>query len=258
MPYADLHVHTTRSDGSLELEEVPDAARRHGVDIVAITDHDRRQPFEEPVIERGGVTILHGIELRVETAGGQRVDLLGYELEPTPELEETLEGIQTNRRERGQEIVDCIEDRLGVDLGVTVDDGFGRPHVARVVGDHPDTEYDYEETFDELIGSGKPCFVSREIPSFERGQRLLSEAAAVVSLAHPLRYPEPERALELTADLDAVELHYPYGASVDLEPVERAIERNDLLVTGGTDAHGEQLGLEGLSKKAYHELELSG
>ncbi len=257
MPYADLHVHTTRSDGSLTLEEVPDAAKRHGVEIVAITDHDRRQPFEAPMVERDDVTILHGIELRVETTDGQRVDLLAYELEPTPELEETLEGIQTNRRERGQAIVDRVEDRLDVDLGVTVDDGFGRPHVARAVANHPDTEYDYEATFDELIGSGNPCFVPREIPSFERGRKLLSEAATIVSLAHPLRYSEPERALELTADLDAVELHYPYGGEVDFEPVERAIERDDLLATGGTDAHDGRLGLAGLSRDAYHELGLS-
>lgn len=41
MPYADLHVHTTRSDGSLPLEAVPEVARRDGVDVVAVTDHDR-------------------------------------------------------------------------------------------------------------------------------------------------------------------------------------------------------------------------
>ncbi|AHF98333.1 histidinol phosphatase [Halostagnicola larsenii XH-48] len=257
MPYADLHVHTTRSDGGLELEAVPEAARRNDVEVVAVTDHDRRQPFEESVIERDGVTIVHGIELRVETADGLRVDLLGYGLEPTPALESTLEAIQTNRRERGQAIVDRVEDRLGVDLGVTVDDGFGRPHVARAVADHPDTEYDYEATFNQLIGGDGPCFVPREIPSFERGQQLLSEAATIVSLAHPLRYPDSERALELTADLDAVELHYPYGAPVDIGPVERAISTNDLRITGGTDAHDDRLGVAGLTAEEYHELEIS-
>ncbi|KDE57652.1 histidinol phosphatase [Halostagnicola sp. A56] len=256
MPYADLHVHTTRSDGGVELEAVPEAARRNDVEVVAVTDHDRRQPFDEPVVERDGVTIVHGIELRVETGDGLRVDLLGYGLEPTPDLEAMLEGIQTNRRERGRAIVDCVEDRLGVDLGVTVGDGFGRPHVARAVADHGDTDYDYDGTFTELIGGGGPCFVPREIPSFERGQRLLSEAATIVSLAHPLRYPNPERALALTADLDAVELHYPYGAPVDLEPVERAIETNALAVTGGSDAHDDRLGVAGLTAEEYQDLEI--
>ncbi|MFC4436198.1 MULTISPECIES: PHP domain-containing protein [Natrialbaceae] len=256
MPYADLHVHTTRSDGELEPTDVPEAARRDGVDVVALTDHDRRQPFDESVIERDGVTIVHGIELRVETECGQRVDLLGYGIEPTTELEAVTERIQRNRVERGQAIVDCVEDRLGIDLGVTVDDGFGRPHVARAIADHPDADCDYEGAFDRLIGNGDPCFVPRDVPSFERGRRVLAEAGRLVSLAHPLRYRDSERALELTADLDAVELHYPYGREVDRRPVERAIDRYDLLATGGSDAHDDRLGVAGLSRDAYRRLNI--
>ncbi|OIB55602.1 PHP domain-containing protein [Natrialba sp. SSL1] len=261
MPYADLHVHTTRSDGSLELEAVPDAAARADVSVVAITDHDRLQPFDDPVCERDGITLVNGIELRVEIQGdgdtpSQRVDLLGYGIEPTAELESLTAGIQENRIERGQAIVDNVEDELGIDLGVTVTDGFGRPHVARAIDAHPETEYDYEDAFDQLIGNDGPCFVAREIPSFEKGRRILGEAAQVVSLAHPLRYPNPEHALSHAADLDAVELSYPYGRTVDLEPVERAIERDDLLATGGTDAHEEELGVAGLSKEEFDQLGL--
>ncbi len=144
MPYADLHVHTTRSDGSLALEAVPEAARRGGVEVVAVTDHDRVQPFDGPVVERDGVTLVHGIELRVETPGGQRIDLLGYGLEPSASLEAILADIQDNRIERGRAIVDCVESRLGIDLDVTVDGGFGRPHIARAIEAHPETEYDYQ------------------------------------------------------------------------------------------------------------------
>ena len=260
MPYADLHVHTTRSDGSLDLDEIPDAARRADVAVVAVTDHDRLQPFDAPVVERDGVTIVNGIELRVETPEGQRVDLLGYGVEPTGELEGIVERIQRNRIERGQAIVDCIEARFGVDLGVTVEDGFGRPHVARAVDDHPEIEYDYGGAFDHLIGYGDPCYVAREVPSFERGLAALTDACRLVSLAHPLRYRDPEAALALTADpdLDAVEGRYPYDRDdVDAEPVERTIERNGLLVTGGSDAHETAVGLEGLSRREYERLELT-
>ncbi|WP_436346496.1 PHP domain-containing protein [Natronorubrum sp. FCH18a] len=259
MPYADLHVHTTRSDGSLELEDVPAAADRAGVDVVAVTDHDRVQPFDAPVVERKGVTLVSGIELRVETPHGERVDLLGYGVDATGDLEGVVDRIQTNRVERGRAIVDCVETRLGVDLGVTVEDGFGRPHVARAIDAHPDVEYDYEDAFDRLIGSGDPCFVPRDVPTFERGLAALTASCRLVSLAHPLRYRDPEAALALTADpaLEAVELHYPYGADVDRSLVERAIERNELLATGGTDAHGHDLGVAGLSRRAYDRLELS-
>lgn len=274
MPYADLHVHTTRSDGSLELEAVPEAARRGGVDVVAVTDHDRVQPFDGPVVERDGVTLLHGIELRVETpggeasdtrrsssdrrsGGGQRIDLLGYGLEPSAELEAILETIQENRIERGRAIVDCVESRLGIDLDVTIDGGFGRPHIARAIEAHPGTDYDYQGAFDHVIGSDCPCYVPRDVPSFERGQAALSESCRLVSLAHPLRYRDPESALALAAELDAVELQYPYGREVDRDPVERAIERHDLLATGGSDAHDERLGVDGLSREAFDLLDLA-
>ncbi|WP_247003609.1 PHP domain-containing protein [Halosolutus gelatinilyticus] len=257
MPYADLHVHTTRSDGELELAEIPVAARRAGVDVVALTDHDRLQPFDDSVVERDGVAIVHGIELRVEIEGsGRRVDLLGYGVEPTDALDGLVERIQRNRRERGRAIVDCVEDRLGVDLGLTIDEGFGRPHVARAIDAHSEIPHDYEGAFDELIGDGDPCFVPREIPSFERGRTVLGEACSIVSLAHPLRYRDPERALARAADLDAVELHYPYARDVDLTPVERTIERHDLLATGGSDAHDDELGRAGLTEAAYRRLGL--
>ncbi|RQG89143.1 PHP domain-containing protein [Natrarchaeobius halalkaliphilus] len=257
MPYADLHVHTTRSDGCLELAAVPDVARRAGVSVVAITDHDRVQPFDKPRIVRDGITIVHGIELRVECDTGLRVDLLGYGIDPTDELVAMTDRIQTNRIERGQEIVDCVEDETGVDLGVTVTGGFGRPHIARAVDDHPELVENYREAFDDLIGADCPCFVPRAVPSFERGRAVLTAAADIVSLAHPLRYRDPERALGLASELDAVERWYPYDRDVDRRLVERTIDRYDLLATGGTDAHGDRLGVAGLSKSQYDRLELT-
>ncbi|MDQ2050830.1 PHP domain-containing protein [Natronolimnohabitans sp. A-GB9] len=260
MPYADLHVHTTRSDGSLEFDEVPNVAQQNDVAVVALTDHDRLQPVDEPVLERDGVTIVNGVELRVETPNGERVDLLGYGVEPTAELEGLVERIQRDRIERGQAIVDCVESRLGIDLGVTVDDGFGRPHVARAIDAHPGVDYDYEDAFDQLIGYGDPCFVAREVPAFERGLAALSAACRLVSLAHPLRYRDTDAALGLTADpdLEAVELHYPYDRpDVDRSAVERAVDRHDLLVTGGSDAHEHDLGVAGLSRREYERLDLS-
>ncbi|MCU4742271.1 PHP domain-containing protein [Natronoglomus mannanivorans] len=254
MPHADLHVHTTRSDGSLSLEAVPDAAREADVSVVGVTDHDRLQPFSEPIVDRDGITFVHGIELRVQAPSGIRVDLLGYAVDPTAALEAACERIQRNRRERGRAIVECVEDRLGIDLAVDVADGFGRPHVARAIDAHPGTEYDYQGAFDDLIGNDGPCYVPREIPPFEEGRRLLSDACRIVSLAHPLRYDDPATALELTADLDAVERDYPYGGDADYRLVDRAIDRYGLLATAGSDAHDDRLGLAGLTEPAFRDL----
>src|SRR6056297_2159701 len=147
MVVADLHVHTTRSDGTLTLETLPAAADAAGVAAVAVTDHDRLQPaLDGPVTERDGLTVVHGIELRVD-AGAQRLDLLGYGVEATDALVAECERIQRNRRERGREIIDCVEARLGVSLPVEPRSGLGRPHIARAIA--AVTDYTVQGAFDE-------------------------------------------------------------------------------------------------------------
>jgi predicted metal-dependent phosphoesterase TrpH len=301
MVYADLHVHTDRSDGSMAPEEVPAAARAAGVSVVALTDHDLLPPFEGVRTVRpgervpgtaeedgrpggdettgagtaasdggapddrgddagageGAVDLVAGVELRVEVATDLRVDLLGYGVTHTDALATEVERIQRDRLERGRAIIDCVEDRLGVDLGVEPHRGMGRPHVARAVDAHPDVDLDYEGAFRELIGDGQPCYRAREVPGFETGRRVLEEACGLVGLAHPLRYGDPGRALSLTADLDAVEVAYPYGHEVDLAPVEAAVEEHDLVATGGSDAHDDRLGLAGLDREEYEPVRLS-
>ncbi|WP_458188911.1 PHP domain-containing protein [Haladaptatus sp. NG-WS-4] len=253
--FADLHVHTTNSDGSMELEDVPAAARSAGVSVVAITDHDRLHPdLPTPVTVLKGISVVHGIELRVEAPDGQHVDLLGYGVYPTPELADELGRLQADRIERGQAIIDCVEDELGIDLDVESREGFGRPHVARAIDDHPGTEYDFGGAFADLIGSEKPCYVPRDVPSFERGVELLSDASGLVGLAHPFRYDDPNAALSLTSELDAVERYYPYGYDVDSRPIERAIADHGLVPTGGSDAHEDELGQAGLSKAEYRHF----
>jgi predicted metal-dependent phosphoesterase TrpH len=252
MVVADLHVHTTNSDGTLTLSALPEAAAQAEVDVVAITDHDRIHPdLSTPVAHIDGLTVVHGIELRVDT-GDERVDLLGYGVERTDALESLVEALQSDRIERGRRIIDCIEDHLGVELPLEPRAGLGRPHIARAVTEV--TDYEYGEVFEELIGNDCPCYVARDIPSFEEGRSVLKEACGLVGLAHPYRYDAPEDALALCAELDAVERFYPYGREVDTEGLDRAIERHDLIATGGSDAHEETLGKAGLDREDYRRF----
>ncbi|SEF99385.1 hypothetical protein SAMN04488133_1290 [Halobellus limi] len=247
-PAADLHVHTTASDGVLTVPELADAARDGGVDVVAVTDHDRVHPdLSAPVQTLDGVTVIRGIELRVD-AGDQRLDLLGYGLEPTEGIETVTSRIQRDRKRRGAEIVSRVEDRLDVDLDVELKEGIGRPTIARAI-EASDAPYDFEAAFAELIGDGRPCYVERWVPSFSAGADVLRESCAVVALAHPFRYADPESALERARELDAVERFYPYGGTSaereDRALLDRVAADADLLVTGGSDAHDRTLGVTG-------------
>jgi len=254
VPIADLHVHTDNSDGVLSFDAIPAVARDAGLEAIAVTDHDRpHQNIDAPVVETGGIRVIHGIELRVESAAG-RVDLLGYGLDPTPALREEVRRLQRDRVTRGARMIDRVEEHLDVDLDLTPFEGIGRPHVARAVAGHPGTEHDFAGTFEHLIGEDGPCYVERTVPGFERGRSLLAEACSVVGLAHPLRYDDPAAALELTGELDAVERWYPYDRSVDCDLVTAAIEVHGLIATGGSDAHGETLGAAGVDAESYRDV----
>jgi hypothetical protein len=254
MVVADLHVHTTNSDGTLTLETLPQAAREAGVEVVAVTDHDRLHPdLSAPVQTVDDITVIHGIELRVERED-RRVDLLGYGAEATPRLQNLVDRIQRNRIQRGREIIENVEAHLGVDLDVEPREGVGRPHIARAI-ERSDADLDYQGAFDELIGNDGPCYVRRDVPTFSEGVKTLTDACSVVGLAHPFRYGDPEWALSLTEYLDAVECWYPYGRSVDTDLLEETVERFGLLRTGGSDAHEETLGVAGLDRGAFAAFE---
>lgn len=258
MVVADLHVHTTASDGTVTMSEVPATARQAGLDVVAITDHDRPHPaLREPISRRDSdvaepVIIIHGIELRVSTET-QRIDLLGYGLERTPDLDRLVDHLQTDRIERARSMVACVEEAVGCELDLAIESGTGRPHIARAIAES-DTPYDYQGAFETLIGNECPCYVPREIPSFARGLEVLSEACAVVALAHPFRYDDPEHALSVCDHLDAVEYDYPYDHAVDTAVLDATIDEFDLLRVGGSDAHGRELGRAGLEADDTNRL----
>jgi predicted metal-dependent phosphoesterase TrpH len=250
---ADLHSHTTASDGALTIEEIPTAAKKAGVNWVAVTDHDRiHAELDDPITTIEGIRIIRGIELRVQTET-QRIDLLGYAVERTEELIGEIERLQKDRISRAERIINCLEREEEVSLGLEPESGIGRPHIATAI-DESDAPYDYTKAFEELIGNGCDCYFARDITKVNKGIRLLKDACSVVGLAHPLRYDHPEAALAVTDNLDAVERYYPYGSDVDTSIVDRTIERNDLLVTGGSDAHNKQLGKAGLSESQFEEF----
>jgi predicted metal-dependent phosphoesterase TrpH len=263
MVVADLHIHTTNSDGTLPVEDLPAVARDAGLEAVAVTDHDRLHPgLDSPLAERDGVAVVHGIELRVETDFG-RVDLLGYGARRTDALTGTIERVQRNRIERGRAIIEAVESHLGHPIPVEPERGIGRPDIARAVVASDPAYGDVGSVFDDLIGEDGPCYVRREVPPFDRAREVLGEACGLVGLAHPLRYPDPDAALDLAADLDALEVHYPYDGSrghtasrgeLAVADVAAVADEHGLVVTGGSDAHERELGVRGLDAAEYERF----
>jgi 3',5'-nucleoside bisphosphate phosphatase len=259
---ADLHTHSTRSDGALDPAALVEAARAAGVTILALTDHDSVAGIAEASAAAAAaarVELVPGVELSfrdAHPAAGLAADhhLLGLFVDPlAPGLLAFLEALQEGRREMARETVAALG-RLGLPIswervqalaaGATVT----RPHIARalVEAGHVASE---REAFERLLGNGKPAAVERPAPSPAAAIAAVRAAGGVASLAHPVFAHDADaadRLAALPAQLDrlvadglaAVECSYP-DATPALGGQLRAWARErDLAVSGGSDYHG--------------------
>src|SRR5271155_147552 len=75
---ADLHIHTTASDGDYSPSQVVALARQAGLLAVAITDHDTLAAVKEAQnAVAGQIEIVPGVEISTEYAG-RELHILGY------------------------------------------------------------------------------------------------------------------------------------------------------------------------------------
>src|SRR5438093_8288598 len=109
---ADLHVHTTHSDGAYTPAEIVDLARRVGLAAVAVTDHDTLAGVAPArAAARGGLEIVAGVEVTAEHAG-REVHVLGYFVHPDDvPLGTALARLRDHRRGRFHEMVERLRDR---------------------------------------------------------------------------------------------------------------------------------------------------
>jgi predicted metal-dependent phosphoesterase TrpH len=244
--FADLHTHTYHSDGTRSPREVIDVARAHGIEIVAISDHDNIAAFHEidGYAREQNVMLVPATEL---SCGYKGVDIhvLAYAFDPHDEtIEQRLRGFREARHRRGLTMVERLQARGFAITAARVEElaagaAMGRPHVARAL-----VESGYASTvadaFDRLIGTGKDGYVEKERFDIDEAVTMVKGAGGVTSIAHPTLYPNGE---VIVAELfergvDAVEVMHP-----EISPGARRIysdlaARHGKFTTGGSDDHG--------------------
>lgn len=243
---ADLHTHTYHSDGTRSPKEVVDVARAAGIEILSISDHDNLAAYYEiqPYAESQGVQLIPGIELSCGY-NGIDVHILAYSFDAHDERIATrLQGFRDMRQRRGQRIVEKLRE-LGYDIRpervdeLAAGGAVGRPHVARalVEAGHASSVSD---TFDKLLGNGKPAYIDKDRFSIEEAVTLIHSAGGYLSIAHPTLYPDYQNLVPALLDLgiDAIEIRHPDvgdGARKHLRDIARFRGK---FTTGGSDDHG--------------------
>lgn len=244
--FADLHLHSTASDGAHPPSEVVRRAHRAGLTAMALTDHDTLAGTAEArrEAEALGLRLLSGCEFSVAVAWGE-AHLLGYQLpEDDPAVNRFLVEMRSRRAERGVAMVAAIN-RCGVALShqrveaIAAGAPIGRPHVARALVEAGVTR-SIDEGFDRFLGRGRPAFVGKELPTLVEVTDLVKRAGGVSSLAHLKDRGTRANLLSYRAQgVDGVEVAHPSHSGPVREELARLARELGLLPTGGSDAHGE-------------------
>jgi len=249
----DLHAHSTFSDGSLHPAELIQLAVRTGLRAVALTDHDSTAglpAFREAArAAPDGFTAVPGVELSADVQPGT-MHILGYFIDARrPALQRALERIRKSRDERNERMIEILR-RRGMDLTMADvracagEHVVGRPHIAAAML-AKGCARSKADAFQRFLGKGCCAYVDRYRLAPADCVRLVRAAGGVAVLAHPLTLRLPPRRLRAAvrdladAGLGGIEVYYPEHTPALRKQYLTLAEEFDLVVTGGSDYHGD-------------------
>ena len=249
----DLHVHTTHSDGQYSPDEVIKLAADAGIKTLAITDHDSVGAVQKGAVLAAeyGIDFISGIELSVR--GSIDFHVLGYDLNCTNEaLLRECERFTSERIKRLERVLDYLHEH---DIELTIKDVqnaaegrafVGRVHIAAAMQQKGYVS-DVQEAFDKFIGTSEFDKVKRPKPSDNEGISLIRNASGIPVLAHPGKLKldsfKLEELVRRLMDFGLMGLECFYCSHTDMQTNEylNLAEKYNLLVTCGSDFHGEKI-----------------
>lgn len=250
---ADLHTHTTASDGQYAPAELVRLAKQHGIQVLAVTDHDTIDGVSEARCtgDALGLSVLRGVELSAREH--HNFHILGYGFQDgETELNRLCEKFRAGRDDRKYQIIRFLSEK-GVTIPLEeVEELAGgrviaRPHFAQVLVRHGYVSTNCE-AFDRYLDTEE---FRKKVKRFKADSRTCIEAiksaGGKVSLAHPFQMGLPDDELEtLVAQLkdwglDAIECCYPKYTREQQAFYRHLAEKYRLHQTGGSDFHGEKV-----------------
>jgi len=245
--YADLHIHTAYSDGSFLPATIIRHAVKNNLKIISITDHDSVDGIAASIEEgeKSCVEVIPGIEISTTVDTGE-IHILGYFIDYEDEyFVKNLKRIQEIRLKRMSVMVDKLN-RLMIDIDLNelieyaASSSIGRLHLAHFLKKKGIVGSAYE-AFDRYIGSGKPAYEKMNALSPEEGIELISNAGGIPVLSHPGLTRRDDLIDEMIhAGLRGLEVYHSGHSEEDTNRYFQMTRDKGLLVTGGSDCHGEK------------------
>ena len=247
--YADLQLHSAASDGSDSPTEVVRRAARKGFAAIALTDHDTMEGVAEAAEAAAAhdIELIAACELSTLDESDRQIDILAYGIAvEDAEFQATLKTIRSGRLGRAHLMVQRLNE-LGYAVSwdrvqaIAGGENIGRPHVARAMVEAGVVPAMKDAFTPDFILDGGRCYVQRVKISPSEAIEQIHRAGGVAVAAHPGRtnLTDDEVTALVSAGLDGLEVHYPRHSRAETARFLELAGRHDLLVTGGSDDHGD-------------------
>jgi len=247
MSKADLHIHSTASDGRFTPEEIVRKAAGLGLTVIALTDHDSVDGIDAALRAARafpGLRVIPAVEINTDVPHGE-AHILGYFIDyNSRELQDTLQRLRQSREGRARGMVTKLND-LGIHLDwqrvqeISGDSSMGRPHIAQALLEKGYIT-SFKEAFDKYIGREGPAYVEREKVTQSETVELILRANGLPVLAHPFTIDDPEAMIIKlkAAGMIGIEAYYKNYTAEETRTLVGWADKHHLLTTGGTDYHG--------------------
>ncbi len=253
----DLHVHSTRSDGTYTPTELVEYAIEKGLTAFALTDHDTTDGLDEAISYANALRaegkadvpeVIPGIELSTNIEDTE-VHVAGLFIDKeNPEFQSYLKEFVASRNLRNVKMCAKLTE-IGIPITVEeLESAFPnciltRAHFASWLREHGYVSSN-KEAFDRYLGKRCPCYVPREKITPQKAIALILTAGGIPVLAHPILYRLSDARLEALvatlkeAGLVGIEAIYSTYEPSEERQIRRLAKKYDLLLSGGSDFHG--------------------
>ena len=249
--FADLHIHSVYSDGLLSPDEICRLAKKRGLGLISITDHDTLAGLENKTeaAKRHGLAFVSGWEVSAHDRN-TKTHILGYGCQQNSAYEAFMNERTQASFERAEESVEKFR-ALGVpvrlqdvlDLRSSPDLPVHTMHVARAAGLY--LGLNEGDVYVHYLARGKPAHSNLGRPNAKAAIDCIRAAGGIPSLAHPGRMKVSKEELEDAIveykgyGLEGIEAYYTTHTEEQTAFFIALAKKHGLLVTGGSDMHVE-------------------
>ncbi|MDD6795175.1 MAG: PHP domain-containing protein [Clostridiaceae bacterium] len=260
MKYADLHIHSSYSDGTKSPEEIVKYARENGVKYISITDHDNLDSQYITKATYDDIKIISGVEFSTSNKDLE-FHLLAYSLDVENKiLKEKVEKIKNVRKERNLEIIRKLK-KIHIHINCQGKNNNiinGRRNIAKEIV-RQGYAANYKDAFNKYLSEGRPAYVSSSKPNCKELLEIINDSNGIAILAHPsklYRSTEIEKVIkELKCyGLKGIEVYHPSHSNKQIVDYYNLSKKYKMLITGGSDFHEEKNGEITLGKYGIDKI----